>query len=291
MSGGTAVTLLLNGLSLAAILFLLASGLTLIFGLLEVVNFAHGAFFLVGAYVGAALIGAQVTSLPLALIAAAAVGGLAGVAVERLLLRPFYGKPLDQLLLTLGLSLVIVEGVQIVDGPDFKAISDPPFNGTVELLGGQIQTYRLLVLGLGLVVFAAMLFVLRRTRTGLVVRASIENAEMAQALRVNVGRALTGMFALGTALAFFAGAVAAPYYGGASPTLGDEHLVLAFVIAVTGGLGSFEGAALGAVVIGVASSFATFYWQPAGALVPVAIMALVLALLPGGIVAKAKARA
>ena len=290
MDGGTAVTLFLNGLALGAILFLLASGLTLIFGLLDFVNFAHGAFFMVGAYVFAA-IAAEGGSIALAFAVAIAGGAAGGFVLERVLLRRAYGNELHQFLLTLGLGLIITEIVRIIAGPNFQAVRELEFfGGNVSVLGGSVQEYRLFLIALGVVVFAGMLYVLRRTRIGLIVRAGVENPSMVEALGTNVRRGFSIMFAVGTALALLAGAAAAPYYGGAGPALGEEQIVLAFVIAVVGGLGSYLGSALAAVSVGLLSSYAAFYWEPGASLVPVLLMALVLLLRPQGLIPQAGAR-
>jgi branched-chain amino acid transport system permease protein len=170
MDGGTAVTLFLNGLALAAILFLLASGLTLIFGLLDFVNFAHGSFFLVGAYVFTA-VAAKGGSIVLGFAAAIVGGAAGGLVLERVLLRRAYGNELHQFLLTLGLGLIITEVVRIIAGPNFKALGElEVLGGNVSILGGSVQAYRLFLIALGVAVFAAMLYVLRRTRIGLIVR-------------------------------------------------------------------------------------------------------------------------
>lgn len=290
MDGGTAVTLFLNGLALGAILFLLASGLTLIFGLLDFVNFAHGAFFLVGAYVFTA-IAAGGGSILLGFAAAIVGGALGGLVLERVLLRRAYGNELHQFLLTLGLGLIITEVVRIIAGPNFKAVGElEVFDGNVSILGGSVQAYRLFLIALGVAVFAGMLYVLRRTRIGLIVRAGVENPGMVEALGTNVKRGFSIMFAVGTALALLAGAAAAPYYGGANPALGDQQIVLAFVIAVVGGLGSYLGSAVAAVSVGLLSSYASFYWEPGASMVPVLLMALVLLLRPEGLIPQARAR-
>jgi branched-chain amino acid transport system permease protein len=290
MDGGTAVTLFLNGLALGAILFLLASGLTLIFGLLDFVNFAHGAFFLVGAYVFTAIV-AGGGSIVLGFAAAIAGGAAGGLLLERVLLRRAYGNELHQFLLTLGLGLIITELVRIVAGPNFKSLGElEAFGGNVSILGGSVQEYRLFLIALGVVVFAGMLYVLQRTRIGLIVRAGVENPGMVEALGTNVKRGFSIMFAVGAALALLAGAAAAPYYGGADPALGEEQIVLAFVIAVVGGLGSYLGSALAAVSVGLLSSYAAFYWEPGSSMVPVLLMALVLLVRPQGLIPQAKAR-
>jgi branched-chain amino acid transport system permease protein len=284
MDWPTAVTLALNGLALAAILFLLASGLTLIFGLLDVLNFAHGAFFLVGSYVFVKLLTGG-TPMLLALLVAGAIGVVMGFFVEHVLIRRLYGKVLEQFLITLGVGLILTELVQVIWGPDFQPTGDLPIlEGTVTVLGGTVQEYRLALILVGVAVFLLMYWILQRTRIGLIVRAGVQDSEMVQALGTNVGRAFAAMFALGAGLAFFAGAAAAPYYSGTAPSLGDEHLVLAFVIAVVGGLGSYVGAAAGAAMVGLVSSYVSYYWSAGASLVPVLLMLLVLVFRPEGLI-------
>jgi branched-chain amino acid transport system permease protein len=290
MDGGTAVTLFLNGLALGAILFLLASGLTLIFGLLDFVNFAHGAFFLVGAYVFTA-IAAGGGSIFLGFAVAIAGGAAGGLLLERVLLRRAYGNELHQFLLTLGLGLIITEVVRVIAGPNFKSVGELEFfGGNVSILGGSVQEYRLFLIAVGVAVFAGMLYVLRRTRIGLIVRAGVENPGMVEALGTNVKRGFSIMFAVGAALALLAGAAAVPPSGGADPSLGEEQIVLAFVIAVVGGLGSYLGSALAAVSVGLLSSYASFYWEPGSSMVPVLLMAVVLLVRPQGLIPQARAR-
>ena len=284
MDWPTAVTLTLNGFALAAILFLLAAGLTLIFGLLDVLNFSHGAMFLVGSYLFVKFLKGGMP-FGLALLAAGGCGLLLGIVVERLLIRRLYGQVLAQFLVTLGVALILTELVQIIWGPDFQPTGDLPIlEGTLTILGGTVREYRLALIILGFAVFGLMYWILQKTRMGLIVRAGVQDSEMVQALGTNVGRAFTAMFALGAGLAFFAGAAAAPYYGGTAPTLGDEHLVLAFVIAVVGGLGSYVGAAAGAAMVGLLSSFVSFYWSAGASLVPVLLMVVILIFRPEGLI-------
>lgn len=294
MDLATGVTLLMNGLALGAILFLLASGLTMIFGLLNVVNFAHGAFFLVGAYVAVETIGQS--NIILGMLAAAVAVGLLGFLTERFLLRRFYGETertshLRQLLVTLGVSLIVTELVQIIIGPDLRPTGNLGFlNDTVSILGGYVEVYRLVLIGLGVAVFLLVHWILQRTRIGLIVRAGVHDHEMVQALGLNVWRAFTGIFVIGSAMAGLAGAAAVYYYKGASPTLGEEHLILAFGIVVVGGLGSYVGSAVGALLVGLLTSFISYYWLPGQSFVVLALLAIVLLVRPQGLFGKAVVR-
>lgn len=283
MALSTAITLAMNGLALAAILFLLASGLTLIFGLMDVLNFGHGALFLLGSYLFVRMTVSGMNMF-LALLLSVVAGVLFGFLLERLFIQRLYGKVIDQFLITLGIGLLVTEAIRIIWGSDFQAMGKlPVLDGTVSILGGTVQQVRLAVIVLGIIVFVAMSWVLYRTRLGLIVRAGVQDTEMVQALGNNAKRAFTLMFSIGSGLAFLAGCAATFYYGGTAPTFGDQHLTLAFVIAVVGGLGSFTGAATGAVLVGLAISFVGYYWSPGSAIVPVLLMALVLMLRPQGL--------
>jgi branched-chain amino acid transport system permease protein len=295
MDFSTAITLLANGIALAAILFLLSSGLTMIFGLLDVPNFAHGAFFLVGAYV-AYFVGAA-TNIFFAFVAATLVVGLLGLIVERVFIRRFYRAPdqltahLRQLLLTLGVALVITEIVQIVAGPDFQAVSSMGWLDTrIDIAGGYVQLYRLLLIGVGAIVFVAATLLMNRTRVGLIIRAGVQDREMVQSLRINVGVAFMAVFGLGSALAGFAGAAGMYFYRGTYPQMGDELLILAFGIVVIGGLGSYLGSAIGALLVGVLSSFVSYFWLGAQSFVVVGLLVVVLLIRPRGIIPAERSR-
>jgi len=298
MDLGTAITLFMNGLALSAILFLLASGLTMIFGLLNVVNFAHGAFFLVGAYVGVALF--KEAGLIVGALGAMVSVGILGLFTERVLLSRFYkaetemSAHLGQLLLTLGVTLVLTEVVQIIAGPNLLSTGDLPgfLNDRVSLFsGGYVDGYRLAVIVVGVLAFLGLALVLNRTRTGLIVRAGVEDADMVQALRINVRRSFTATFVLGSALAGFAGLAAALYYRGTFVTLGDEFLTLAFGIVVLGGMGSYFGSAVGAVMVGLLTVFISYWWPPGQSFVVLALLALVLIVRPQGLFGRQVARA
>jgi branched-chain amino acid transport system permease protein len=294
MDLSTGSTLFLNGLALGAILFLLASGLTMIFGLLNVVNFAHGAYFLVGAYVAVETVGKS--NVIAGLIAAAVAVALVGFLTERFLLRRFYGETertshLRQLLLTLGLTMILTELVQIIVGPDIRPTGDlGALNDPVSILGGYVELYRLLLIGVGILVFLLLHWLLQRTRIGLVVRAGVHDHEMVEALGIDVWRAFSAIFVIGSAMAGFAGAAAVYYYKGAAPTLGDEHLVLAFGIVVVGGLGSYVGSAVGAVLVGLLTSFISYFWLPGQSFVVLGLLAIVLLIRPQGLFGKTVVR-
>ena len=294
MDISTGSTLFVNGLALGAILFLLASGLTMILGLLNVVNFAQGAFFLVGGYVAVETIGKSNILLGF-LVAIVAVGAL-GFVVERLFLRRYYRETertshLRQLLLTLGVSMIVTEMIEIVVGPDLRSIGDLGFlKDTVGIFGGYVEVYRLFLIALGITVFLTLHIVLTKTRIGLIVRAGVQDPEMVQSLGINVFRAFSVIFVVGSAMAGLAGAAALYYYNGISPTLGDEHLILAFGIVVVGGLGSYTGSAVGAILVGLLTSFISYYWLPGQSFVVLGLLAIVLLIRPQGLFGRSEVR-
>ncbi len=279
------VNLFLNGLVLGTLFFLIASGLSLIFGLMSVLNLAHAGLFTWGAYVGLAVFNAT-GSLPLALVAGAAAGAALGAVMEVGFIRPLYGNHTFQILLTLGLFLVLNELLQLVWGPSLISFGVPAWaRTTISILGMPFATYRLVVLLLGGAVFAAVYVILGRSRLGIVVRAGVGNAEMVQALGVNIQRVFTVVFVLGGALAALGGAAAGPFFRVVWPQMGAEVQLAAFIVVVIGGLGSVTGSAVGSLLVGLSQAFVGYFF-PAGALiVNVGLMALVLLIRPQGLFA------
>ncbi|MET7639495.1 branched-chain amino acid ABC transporter permease [Streptomyces sp. NPDC005438] len=282
----TLVLLSVTGLGLGALYFLIASGLALIFGLMDVLNFAHGAFLTVSAYAAwrtlQAVGGPQSsTGLLLALLVGTATGLLLAVVVEWLLIRRLYGRVRDQILVTVGLSLAIPALVRTVWGPDARDFPVPSaLSGTVGVLGAQIPVTRLVLIAVaGLVLVGVQLF-LSRTRYGLVVRAGVEDRAMVTALGVDVTRAFTLVFALGGALAGLAGVLAGMFFGSLSPHQGTSLLIFAFVVVIIGGLHSLTGVALSAVAVGLVQQYANYYAGGYGDLAVVVLLAAVVLARP-----------
>jgi len=226
------------GLSLASALFLLSAGLTLIFGMLGVINFAHSSFYMLGAYAGYQII--QLTgSFWWALLLASLVGGLVGAAVERLALRPVYNRePHTQMLLTFGAILVLEEVVRAIWDPEYKEVTAPALLAApTHLLGATVSMYRLLLIAFGAA--RALVLFLALDGIGIIVRAASRNAEMVRGLGIDVGRVRTGVFAFGTALAALGGAVTAPPFP-VELGMGFSVIIDCFVI-IIGGLGSIKG--------------------------------------------------
>jgi len=243
---------LLNGLQLGVMLFLLAAGLTLVFGIMGVINLAHGSLYMVGAF-AAAWVAAQTGSALLALLAGLLAAGLCGMAVEFLVLRRLYGRDhLDQVLATFGLILFFNQGMVLLFGRQPLFVDVPPWlQGTVEIMPGvPYPAYRLAIIAMGLLVALGLWFLLQKTRTGMRVRAGATHREMVRALGVDIRLLYTLVFGLGALLAGLAGAMAGPVLS-VQVGMGEQILIQTFVVIVIGGLGSVRGALAGALVVGL----------------------------------------
>lgn len=291
MTLDTLVSIVLQGLTLGMLYFLTASGLSLIFGLMDVLNFAHGSIFMIGAYVAWVTSESLAPSLPssdlrfaLGLLAGTLTGAGLGALIEWAGIRPLYKRPIFQVLLTLGLVFVINETVKLLWKADIHSLARPAsLAGVLFILGRPFPIYRLFLICLGLAVLAAMSLLLKRTRLGMIIRAGVENGEMAQALGIDVRRVFTLVFALGSGLAALGGAAAAPFIG-LVPTMGMEYQLSAFAVVVIGGMGSFAGSAVGAVLVGLGRAFADYQLSPLVARAAVVgLMALVLLIKPTGL--------
>ena len=280
----TVVLLTLTGLGLGALYFLVASGLSLIFGLMDVLNFAHGALIAIGAYATwwAASNG---SGFPLAVAFGTAVGTAAAVLLELALIRPLYRRPREQVLVTVGVSLAVPALLAGIWGTDTRPFPTPAaLAGTFRLLGATVPVDRLLLIGAALLVLVGLELFLGRTRFGLVVRAGVEDRAMVTALGIDVRRAFTVVFAIGGAAAALAGALGGVYYGEVDPGQGSSLLIFAFVVVVMGGMGSVRGAALASVAVGLVQQFADYYTTGGlGDLSVVAILAALLLLRPRGL--------
>jgi branched-chain amino acid transport system permease protein len=277
----------LNGVGLGMIYFLLAIGLTIIFGLLNFVNFAHGAFFLLGAYFCAQahlMTGNFWLSL---LLAPLLVGGLAWLAEKLLLYRTYHLPHIFQILVTLGLALVIQESTIIAWGPVGKNIPVPDIlQGAVVLGSFAYPWYRLFVIAFALVVALLLWLLLEKTKYGALIRAGSENTEMVSLLGVDIFKLFSATFGLGAVLAGMAGVLAAPLRG-AEPFMGTEALGIGFVIVVIGGMGSFAGALVGGLLVGLVQSLASSLWPQGANIMIYGAMALVILLRPYGLFGRA----
>lgn len=282
--GALLVAILFNGLALGMVYLLFAVGLTVIFGMLDVVNFAHGVFYAAGAYLAYAVV-SGLESFGLALVMVPALVAVIGAMLEMGLVRRLYGRGhIAQILLTYGLVFVFQELFIISWGPVGKTIAVPTFlSGMVDLGFMMYPRLRVFIIVVAALVTVAAWLLLVRTRYGAIIRAGIEDSDMVSCLGINVGRVFTWTFALGTALAGMAGVLALPIRG-AQPSMGADILGLSFVVVVLGGLGSFAGATVGALLIGLVQSGMALLW-PAGTNVAIfSFMALVLLVRPQGLV-------
>ncbi|MDG0871939.1 branched-chain amino acid ABC transporter permease [Paenibacillus thiaminolyticus] len=276
------INLLVNGLATGMLIFLLASGLTLIFGLMGVLNFAHGGLFAWGAY-GGVWGYAATGSFAAAVIGAVFMGMLIGLVMERLVIRPVYGNPIQQILVTLGAMLVLSELLKVAFGPNpLKADVPPLLNGSWEVGGIIFIKYRLFIIGVGAIVFAALLFVLKRTTIGIIVRAGVMNPEMVQALGIPIRRVFTLVFMAGAGLAAL-GALLAPYSGVIFAEMGMQFAILAFIVVVIGGMGSIPGSALAAVLVGLSGAFMAYYVPELSLAANMLLMIIVLLIKPSGL--------
>ena len=275
---------LLNGLQYGLLLFLIASGLTLIFGVMGVINLAHGSMFMLGAYL-AYLVTARWGSLWLAVPAAAVAGLVLGSALERSLFRRFYQREhLDQVLLTFALILLFEECRSLLVGNDFYAVPVPALlDFSVPITAGfSYSAYRFAVIGICLLLAALLFLMIERTRLGAIIRAAAEKPEMVDVLGIDARRVHLTIFALGTALALVAGALAAPLYS-VYPNMGDGFLIISFVVVVIGGLGSVSGAFWSALIIGLVDTLGAAYAPKVAGLAVYLLMAAVLLWRPSGL--------
>ena len=273
----------LNALQLGILLFLIASGLSLIFGLMHVVNLAHGALYMVGAYFGIT-IARSGGNFYLALMVAPLLTGVLGVLVERMLLSRTYGRGMyPQVLLTLGLVFCFDELVRIIWGAQVQTLTLPrELDGAVTLLGTPVPAYRVFVVAVGLVVIVSLLLAFGKTRLGAMVRAGVDDREMAEALGINVRRVFSGVFAVGAALAGLAGAMSVPIFN-AYPGMGSEILISALVVVVVGGMGSLAGALIASLLIGAATVVGQVYAAEFSTAVIYIVLVVVLLVRPQGI--------
>lgn len=286
----TFVLLTVTGFGLGALYFLIASGLSLIYGLMGVLNFAHGAFLTVGAYAmwftESKLTGVAV--LPRFLLGALAglvVGAVFAALVELFLIRPLYKRHIEQVLVTVGLGLATTALVVAIWGNDARPVAAPAWLGeTTTLLGAHIPNDRWVLIVTAVVVLLALNAFLRRTRYGLIIRAGVENRAMVTALGIDVRRAFTLVFAIGGVAAALAGVLSGVYFGTVDPSRGTSLLIFAFIVVVIGGLGSLRGTAGAAVVVGLVQQYANYYASSGlGDLSVVLLLGLVLLARPGGL--------
>jgi branched-chain amino acid transport system permease protein len=295
-SAPTWLTLTVAGLAMGMMIFIMASGLTLVFGLMDVMNFAHGAFISIGAYAAASVLlamkvqvqapslAANLSAIAAAVLAAVALAGVLGLFFERVVIRPVYGDHLKQILVTMGGLIVCEQLILVIWGPDMIPLPRPAtLTGSVLLGDAAIERYRMLAVVVGLVVFASMWLVLSRTRIGLLIRAGVENTEMVESLGYRIRRLFVGVFVAGCALAGLGGVMWALYQESVTATMGMQVMVVIFIVIIIGGLGSVGGCFVGALLVGLMANYIG-YMAPKLALGSnILLMVLVLLWRPRGL--------
>jgi branched-chain amino acid transport system permease protein len=295
-SPSTWVTLTVAGLAMGLIVFIIASGLTLVFGLMDVLNFGHGVFIAFGAFVATSVMGGMAgwTMSPqllpnlgaifLAMLAAMTVAGAIGYAFERVIVRPVYGQHLKQILITMGGMIVGEEIIKLIWGPQQIPLPLPESLRGAFLFGdAAIEKYRVLAVMVGLLVFAAMLWVLGRTKVGLLVRAGVQDREMVESLGYRIERLFTGVFVVGSALAGLGGVLWGLYQQSVVPQIGAQVNVLIFIVIIIGGLGSTLGCFVGALMVGLLANYAGFLAPKVALFSNIGLMVAVLLWRPQGL--------
>ncbi len=295
-SPSTFVTLTVAGLAMGMMIFTMASGLTLVFGLMDVLNFGHGAFIALGAYVATLVLlplaaWSQADSLALnlgvvllAIAAAVVVCALVGLAFERLLIVPVYGQHLKQILVTIGGAIVAEQLLYALFGPQQIPLPLPTaLRGSIVIGEAAIEKYRIVATVVGLCVFAAQMLILNRTRIGLLIRAGVENREMVEALGYRIDRLFVGVFMAGSGLAGLGGVLWALYREQAHASMGGELLVLVFIVVIVGGLGSVGGCFTGAVLVALIANYAGFLAPKLALVSNILLMVAVLLWRPRGL--------
>ncbi|HEX6708250.1 MAG TPA: branched-chain amino acid ABC transporter permease [Albitalea sp.] len=289
-------TLTVAGLAMGMIVFIIASGLTLVFGLMDVLNFGHGVFIALGAFVAMSVLGAMgdwtgsqslwrnlVAVLPAAL-AAMAVAGAVGWAFERVLVRPVYGQHLKQILITMGGMIIGEEVIKMVWGPGPQPLPLPnALRGALIFGDAAVEKFRLLAVVIGAVVLAGMLFTLNRTKLGLLIRAGVQDREMVESLGYRIRRLFVGVFVAGSALAGLGGCLWGLYQQGVVPQIGAQVNVLIFIVIIIGGLGSTLGCFVGALLVGLMANYTGFLLPQVAMFSNIGLMVVVLLWRPQGL--------
>lgn len=287
------ITQMISGLTMATMLFLVASGLTLIFGVGNIFNFAHGSFYMIGAYLGYQLVSVWQCNFWMALVLAGIGTGLAGMAAEYLFLRRIYGRAREggfQILLTFCFILIIDDLVKLIWGTEYKSIPRPSgFSGALRIGDIFLPSYNLMIIAIGAAVVLAAWIILAHTRPGRIARASAIDREMLNAMGVNVPLAMSLVFGIATALGGMAGALAAPLRT-VTPGAGIEVIIDSLIVVVLGGMGNFWGAWLGALLLGEVNAFAVAYVPKWASLFSYLVMVVTLIFKPEGLFAPRKDR-
>ncbi len=295
-SGSTWLTLTVAGLAMGLIIFVIASGLTLVFGLMDVLNFGHGLFIALGAFIATTVLGSMsdwtqsdqlwrnlVALLP-AMLVAMAVAGAVGLAFERFIVRPVYGQHLKQILITMGGMIIGEEMITVVWGPQQIALPMPEaMRGSILIGDAAIEKYRVMAMVVGLLVFAVLVWTLSRTKIGLLIRAGVQDREMVESLGYRIRRLFIGVFVMGSALAGLGGVMWGLYQQTVTPQMGAQVNVLIFIDIIIGGLGSTAGALIGALLVGLMANYTGFLAPKVALFSNIALMAAILLWRPQGV--------
>ncbi|MFA5523858.1 MAG: branched-chain amino acid ABC transporter permease [Tissierellales bacterium] len=277
------LTLVINGLSEGALIFLMASGLSIICGLMGVVNFSHGALFVWGGYTFV-WIYRMTNSFVLGILAAVISVFILGIIFEKFFVNKVYGNAPAQILITLGLQIVFTDLVRLLWGATPIAVGRPAYlAGTTIIAGVTIVHYRVFLIVVGLLVALIVGYILSHSKTGMIIRAGVQRPDMVQALGINIKLYFTIVFAAGAALAGLGGALYAPLVGNVVSTAGAYNQILAFIVVVIGGLGNFVGTAKGCIFLGIMGAFVAWFAPSLAVVANVGLMAIVLAFKPEGL--------
>lgn len=292
----TYLTLTIAGLAMGMLLFLIASGVSIIFGLMDVLNFAHGALFAWGAYVGFSVFGrlrewVEAESVLqnfgvflVAILAAMVAVAALGIILERVIVRRVYGNHLFQILITFGATIVLVELIRVFWGPNDEVMTVPQtFRGNWDIFDIIIAKYRVICIFIGIAVYTVIQLILKKTKIGTIVRAGVENLEMVQAMGHNIFLLFTGVFAVGAALAALGGLSMSIFSLQVYPDMGSTFLLFAFIVVIIGGLGSITGSLVGALIVGLSYNYVAYLVPWAAAGVNIIIMIIILLIRPTGL--------
>jgi branched-chain amino acid transport system permease protein len=295
-SASTWLTLTVAGLAMGMIIFIIASGLTLIFGLMDVLNFGHGVFIALGAFVATTVLasmGSYTTADSLwlnlvalfpAMLAAMAVAGAVGLVFERVIIRPVYGMHLKQILITMGGMIIGEELIKVIWGPEQIPLPLPEaLRGSLILGDAAVEKYRILAVVVGGAVFAAMVWTLNRTKVGVLIRAGVQDREMVESLGYRIRRLFVGVFVVGSALAGLGGVMWGLYQQSVIPQMGAQVNVLIFIVIIIGGLGSTLGALIGALLVGLMANYTGFLVPKVALFSNIALMVAILLWRPQGV--------
>ncbi|TSE29079.1 High-affinity branched-chain amino acid transport system permease protein LivH [Tepidimonas thermarum] len=292
----TWLTLTVAGLAMGMIIFIIASGLTLVFGLMDVLNFGHGVFIALGAFVaatvlagmadwtGSASLTANLAAVVVAMVVAMAITGAVGYVFERVVVRPVYGQHLKQILITMGGMIIGEELIKVLWGAEQRPLPLPEaLRGALLLGDAAVEKYRLLAVVIGAAVLIAMLYLLNRTKIGLLIRAGVQDLEMVESLGYRVRRLFVGVFVAGSALAGLGGVMWGLYQQMVTPQMGAQINVLLFIVIIIGGLGSTFGCLVGALLVGLMANYTGFLAPKVALFSNIGLMVAILLWRPNGL--------